>query len=43
MQFNTVAGNGAEGDADIYCQIQGKLMRLATWIDLDSRLSVSSQ
>lgn len=41
MRFNTVSGNEAEGDGEMNGQRQGKLIRLATWIDLDSRFSVS--
>lgn len=41
MRFITVSGNEAEGEVDMAGQRQGKLMRLATWIDLDSRFSVS--
>ncbi|KUI66380.1 hypothetical protein VM1G_02032 [Cytospora mali] len=40
MHFNTVAEGEAEGHANIDGQRQGKLMRLATWIDLDSRFSI---
>ncbi|KAK7737430.1 hypothetical protein SLS53_006503 [Cytospora paraplurivora] len=39
MHFNTVAGDEVEGAADVNGPRQGKLMRLATWIDLDSRIS----
>lgn len=41
MHFNTVSGSEADGERDMDGQRQGKLMRLATWIDLDSRFSVS--
>lgn len=41
MHFNTVAEEEVEAAADVNGQRQGKLMRLATWIDLDSRISVS--
>lgn len=41
VQFNTVSGNEAEEESYMNGQRQGKLMRLATWIDLDSRFSVS--
>ncbi|ROW11409.1 hypothetical protein VMCG_01390 [Cytospora schulzeri] len=40
MHFNTVLGNEAEGEGDMTGQRHGKLMRLATWIDLDSRFSI---
>lgn len=40
MHFNTVTGNEAEAEVDMAGQRQGKLMRLATWIDLDSRFSI---
>lgn len=43
MHFNTVAGDDIEGETGTNGQRQGKLMRLATWIDLDSRFSVSSE
>lgn len=40
MHFNTVAED-VEAAADVNGQRQGKLMRLATLVDLDSRISVS--
>lgn len=41
MHFNTVAGDEAEGGAETYDERQARLMQLATWINLDSRFSVS--
>lgn len=43
MNFNTVAEEEADGVADdpTHIRAQGRLMRLATWANLDSRLSVS--
>lgn len=41
MHFNTVAEEEVEAAADVNGQRQGKLMRLATLVDLDSRISVS--
>lgn len=42
MHFNTVAGDGAEGGADVDDERHARLMQLATWINLDSRFSVGS-
>lgn len=44
MHFNTVAEEEADGGAgdQAHAQGHGRLMRLATWINLDSRISVSS-
>lgn len=42
LHFNTVAGDEAEGGADMNDHIHAKLLQLATWINLDSRFSVSS-
>lgn len=44
MHFNTVAEDGADGGMgeEVANHRQGKLMRLATWINLDSQYSVSA-
>lgn len=43
MHFNTVAEEETDGVADdpTHIRAQGRLMRLATWVNLDSRFSVS--
>lgn len=41
MHFNTVAGDEAEGGADMNDERHARLLQLATWINLDSRFSVS--
>lgn len=42
MHFNTVAGDEAEIGADMNDERHARMLQLATWINLDSRSSVSS-
>lgn len=41
MHFNTVAGDEAEGVADMNDERHSRMLQLATWINLDSHFSVS--